>query len=70
MVQQALAPYYLIKLDLSHYDATHQVLLNQWDIFRTTDLFILNMSSQQEIRGLRLTGAFTEAELLAQLQRF
>jgi len=37
-VQQALAPYYLIKLDLSHYDATHQ--------------------------------AFTEAELLAQLQRF
>ncbi len=37
--------------------------------FRTTDLFILD-ASQQETRGLRLTGAFTEAELLAQLQRF
>jgi len=25
---------------------------------------------QQEIRGLRLTGAFTEAELLEQIERF
>ena len=68
-VQQALAPYYLIKLDLSHYDATHQVLLNQWDILGPPTYLFLD-ASQQEIRGLRLTGAFTEAELLAQLQRF
>ena len=68
-VQQALAPYYLIKLDLSHYDATHQLLLNQWDILGPPTYLFLD-ASQQEIRGLRLTGAFTEAELLAQLQRF
>ncbi|MEQ1075446.1 protein-disulfide reductase DsbD [Acinetobacter johnsonii] len=68
-VQQALAPYYLIKLDLSHYDATHQVLLNQWDILGPPTYLFLD-ASQQEIRGLRLTGAFTEAELLVQLQRF
>lgn len=68
-VQQALAPYYLIKLDLSHYDATHQVLLNQWDILGPPTYLFLD-TSKQEVRGLRLTGAFTEAELLAQLQRF
>lgn len=68
-VQQALAPYFLIKLDLSHYDATHQSLLNQWEILGPPTYLFLN-DQQQEIRGLRLTGAFTENELLAQLQRF
>lgn len=68
-VQQALAPYFLIKLDLSHYDATHQTLLNRWEILGPPTYLFLN-DQQQEIRGLRLTGAFTEAELLAQIQRF
>ncbi|ATO19015.1 thiol:disulfide interchange protein [Acinetobacter sp. LoGeW2-3] len=68
-VQQALTPYFLIKLDLSHYDATHQSLLNQWEILGPPTYLFLN-DQQQEIRGLRLTGAFTENELLAQLQRF
>ena len=68
-VQQSLAPYYLIKLDLSHYDATHQVLLNEWDILGPPTYLFLD-ASHQEIRGLRLTGVFTEAELLQQLQRF
>ncbi|KAE9903346.1 thiol:disulfide interchange protein, partial [Enterobacteriaceae bacterium TzEc051] len=31
-VQMALAPYYLIKLDLSHYDQSHEALLKQWNI--------------------------------------
>lgn len=31
-VQTALAPYYLIKLDLSHYDQSHEALLKQWNI--------------------------------------
>ena len=31
-VQSALAPYYLIKLDLSHYDQSHEALLKQWNI--------------------------------------
>jgi thiol:disulfide interchange protein DsbD len=68
-VQQALAPYFLIKLDLSDYDATHQALLNQWDILGPPTYLFLN-SKQQEIRGLRLTGAFSEAELLKQLDLF
>jgi len=68
-VQQALAPYYLIKLDLSHYDEAHQVLLNQWDILGPPTYLFLD-AQHQEVRGLRLTGAFTEDELLQQLQRF
>ncbi|WP_347456655.1 protein-disulfide reductase DsbD [Acinetobacter thermotolerans] len=68
-VQAALAPYFLIKLDLSHYDATHQSLLNQWEILGPPTYLFLN-TEQQEVRNLRLTGAFTEKELLAQLQRF
>ena len=67
-VQQALAPYFLIKLDLSQYNASHQMLLNQWEILGPPTYLFLN-EQQQEIRGLRLTGAFSEAELLAQLQR-
>lgn len=68
-VQQALSPYTLIKLDLSHYDASHQQLLKQWDILGPpTYLFLTPV--QQEVRGLRLTGAFSEAELLEQLQQF
>ncbi|MGE8538642.1 MAG: protein-disulfide reductase DsbD [Acinetobacter sp.] len=67
-VQQALAPYFLIKLDLSQYNASHQSLLNQWEILGPPTYLFLN-EQQQEIRGLRLTGAFSEAELLTQLQR-
>lgn len=68
-VQQALSPYTLIKLDLSHYDASHQQLLNQWDILGPPTYLFLN-AQQQEVRGLRLTGAFSEAELLQQLKQF
>lgn len=67
-VQQALAPYFLIKLDLSQYDATHQALLNRWEILGPPTYLFLD-TQQQELRSLRLTGAFSEAELLAQLQR-
>lgn len=68
-VQQALAPYFLIKLDLSHYDATHQALLTQWEILGPPTYLFLN-AQHQEIRGLRLTGAFSEKELLKQLTEF
>lgn len=67
-VQQALAPYFLIKLDLSQYDTTHQALLNRWEILGPPTYLFLD-TKQQEIRSLRLTGAFSEAELLAQLKR-
>lgn len=68
-VQQALSPYTLIKLDLSHYDTSHQQLLNQWDILGPPTYLFLT-PQQQEVRGLRLTGAFSEAELLQQLKQF
>lgn len=68
-IQQALAPYFLIKLDLSQYDATHQTLLNEWDILGPPTYLFLDRS-HREIRGLRLTGAFSEAELLQQIAQF
>ena len=67
-VKQALAEFYLIKLDLSHYDASHQALLNQWEILGPPTFLFLD-AKQQEIRSLRLTGAFNESTLLNQLQQ-
>ncbi|MBJ9983936.1 protein-disulfide reductase DsbD [Acinetobacter sp. S40] len=66
-VQTALQPYYLIKLDLSQYDSSHQALLNQWQILGPPTYLFLN-SQQQELRRLRLTGAFSKTELLDHLQ--
>lgn len=68
-VQQALSGYYLIKLDLSQYDASHQALLKQWDILGPPTYLFLDQQ-QQEIRALRLTGAFKKTELLQQLAAF
>lgn len=65
-VQHALTPYYLIKLDLSQYDQTHQALLKQWDILGPPTYLFLD-GQHKEIRGLRLTGAFSQDELLTQL---
>ena len=67
-VKQALAEFYLIKLDLSHYDASHQAVLNQWEILGPPTFLFLD-ARQQEIRSLRLTGAFNESTLLNQLQQ-
>lgn len=65
-VQSALAPYYLIKLDLSHYDQSHEALLKQWNILGPPTYLFLS-PEQKEIRALRLTGAFSQQELLQQL---
>ncbi|AWA46721.1 MULTISPECIES: protein-disulfide reductase DsbD [Acinetobacter] len=65
-VQNALAPYYLIKLDLSQYDLSHQNLLNQWDILGPPTYLFLDQQ-KKEIRALRLTGAFQKSELIQQL---
>ena len=66
-VQQALSDVSLVKLDLSHYDVSHQALLNEWEILGPPTYLFLN-KAQQEQRHLRLTGAFNEAELLKQVQ--
>lgn len=68
-VQQALKAYYLIKLDLSHYDASHQRLLNEWEILGPPTYLFLNQQ-HHEVRNLRLTGAFSKNELLQQLDAF
>lgn len=68
-VRQSLKDFYLIKLDLSQYDAGHQALLNERDILGPPTYLFLN-PNQQEIRNLRLTGAFTEQELLNQIEKF
>ena len=65
-VQHALAPYYLIKFDLSQYDLSHQNLLNQWDILGPPTYLFLDQQ-KKEIRALRLTGAFQKSELIQQL---
>ena len=65
-VQHALAPYYLIKLDLSQYDLSHQNLLNQWDILGPPTYLFLDQQ-KKEIRALRLTGAFQKSELIQKL---
>ena len=66
-VQQALGSVTRIKLDLSHYDASHQALLNQWQVLGPPTYLFLN-AQQQEQRSLRLTGAFSAEQLLEQLK--
>lgn len=65
-VVQALEPFYLIKLDLSQYDAQYQAVLNQWQILGPPTYLFLD-SSQREKRHLRLTGAFDEPTLIKHL---
>jgi thioredoxin:protein disulfide reductase len=68
-VTNQLKDFYLIKLDLSQYDAEHQALLNEMDILGPPTYLFLN-PQQKELRGLRLTGAFSEKELLEQIDKF
>ena len=63
-IQQALQPFYLIKIDLSQYDASHDGLLKQWDILGPPTYLFLDKTHQEQ-RGLRLTGEF-EAQTLQQ----
>lgn len=68
-VNRTLQPYYLIKLDLSHYDDSHEALLKQWGILGPPTYLFLSQT-QQEYRHLRLTGVFTQQDLLQQLNLF
>ncbi|WP_111894963.1 protein-disulfide reductase DsbD [Acinetobacter sp. MB5] len=67
-VQQALEPFYRIKLDLSQYDASHQALLKQWDVLGPPTYLFLNQQHQEQ-RRLRLTGEFKMETLLQRLQQ-
>lgn len=66
-VKQALSNAYLIKLDLSDYDASHAILLKEWQILGPPTFLFLN-SKQQEQRHLRLTGSFSSEDLLSKLK--
>lgn len=65
-VQIALRPFYLIKIDLSQYDDSHQNLLKQWEVLGPPTYLFLDQD-HQERRDLRLTGEFETDQLLHQL---
>lgn len=65
-VQNALENVVRIQLDLTHYDASQDILLKQWQILGPPTMIFLN-SNQQEQRALRLTGTFTAGQLLSRL---
>lgn len=66
-VQAALRDFYLIKVDLSDFDDSHQALLNDLQVLGPPTYLFLN-SKHAEQRNLRLTGAFEAKQLLQQLQ--
>lgn len=67
-VQTGLADYYLIRLDLSKYNASQDVVLKQHEILGPPTLLIFNQNGS-EIRALRLTGTFSAEQLLNQLKK-
>jgi thiol:disulfide interchange protein DsbD len=67
-VQAALTSVTKIKLDLSHYQASQQHILNQWQILGPPTVLFLN-ADQHEQRQLRLTGEFNTRQLLQQIQQ-
>lgn len=67
-VQTALKDVYLIKLDLSQYDASQDVILKKYEILGPPTLLFMSPQAQ-EMRGLRLTGTFKADSLLEQMSR-
>lgn len=67
-VQTALKDVYLIKLDLSQYDASQDVILKKYEILGPPTLLFMSPQAQ-EMRALRLTGTFKADSLLEQMSR-
>ncbi len=65
-VQQALQDKTKIKIDLSRYDASQQILLNEWQMLGPPTVLFLDEYGQEQ-RLLRLTGEFKKLELLENL---
>ncbi|MBU3848183.1 MAG: protein-disulfide reductase DsbD [Candidatus Acinetobacter avistercoris] len=66
-VQDALKNNYLIKLDLSSYDSSQDLILKKFEILGPPTFLFLNENGN-EIRDLRLTGTFKANALLTQLE--
>lgn len=62
-VQQALAGFTLIQLDLSEYHASQDIILKQHEILGPPTMLFLDKNAQ-EIRTLRFTGVFNAQQLI------
>ena len=67
-VQQQLQQFTLIKLDLTHYDASQDIIFKQHEILGPPTLLLLN-NNTEEYRNLRLTGTFSANQLLQRLNQ-
>lgn len=67
-VQAALAGRSLIKLDLTDYEESQDLVLKQHQILGPPTLLLLDADGQEQ-RDLRLTGTFSATQLLKQLQQ-
>ncbi|WP_257223731.1 protein-disulfide reductase DsbD [Acinetobacter sp. YH12140] len=66
-VQTALDTVARIKLDLTEYEASQDIVLKDWQILGPPTLIFLD-TEHQEQRNLRLTGTFSAAQLLNRLK--
>lgn len=66
-VQTALQDFTLIKLDLTIYNESQDLILKEWEILGPPTLLILQADGTEH-RSLRLTGTFSAKQLLKQLQ--
>lgn len=67
-VQTALDTFARIKLDLTEYEASQDIVLKDWQILGPPTMIFLD-TEHQEQRNLRLTGTFSAAQLLSRLNR-
>ncbi len=67
-VQTALDAVARIKLDLTEYEASQDIVLKDWQILGPPTMIFLDVHHQEQ-RNLRLTGTFSAAQLLSRLNR-
>ena len=67
-VQAGLAHVARIKLDLTEYEASQDVVLKEWQILGPPTMIFLD-EQHQEQRDMRLTGTFSAEQLLSRLNR-
>lgn len=67
-VQQALQGFSLIKLDLTHYDPSQDVILKQREILGPPTMLFLDANATEQ-RQLRLTGTFSAKQFIQKLEQ-
>lgn len=67
-VQDALKNVTRIKLDLTQYEASQDIILKQWQILGPPTVLFL-APNQKEQRELRLTGTYTAVQLIQNIQK-